>query len=173
MTYQNDDVKQAIMQIQRFLRLLQINSKETVNVPIDGIYGSSTKDAVKKFQKENNLPDTGTVDKVTYDLLYEKALEAEFEQSEPLPLYIFQNGQSVKKGEESDFVMLLQIMLNSLTVAYDDYSPLEINGIFNEQTENAVRLFQMRNNIPASGIVNKQTWNAMVNNFNKYNAQNQ
>ena len=52
MTYQNDDVKQAIMQIQRFLRLLQINSKETVNVPIDGIYGSSTKEAVKKFQKE-------------------------------------------------------------------------------------------------------------------------
>ena len=76
MTYPNDDVKQAIMQIQRFLRLLQINSKETVNVPIDGIYGSSTKEAVKKFQKENNIPDTGTVDKVTYDLLYEKALEA-------------------------------------------------------------------------------------------------
>ncbi|MBE6679437.1 MAG: peptidoglycan-binding protein [Ruminococcaceae bacterium] len=173
MTYQNDDVKQAIMQIQRFLRELEIFGEGNVTVPIDGIYGETTADAVSRFQRENSLPVTGTVDKATYDLLYEKALEAEFEQSEPLPLYVFLNGKSVARGEESDFVMFLQIILNTLTIAYDDFNLQKIDGVFDEEMENAIRLFQMRNNIAATGIVDKRTWNALVNNFNKYGLQNQ
>ena len=172
MTYQNNDKAQAIMQIQQFLRTLQITNGDKVTVPVDGIYDSKTKDAVREFQIKSGLPATGTVDKKTYDLLYEKNLDAEFEQSEPLPLYIFQNGQSVKKGEKSDFVMLLQIMLNALTIAYDDFAPVEITGIFEDETENAVRAFQSRNNVPPSGIVDKQTWNLLVINYNKHN-QNQ
>lgn len=172
MTYQNDDIRQAIMQIQQFLRTLQIASGETVTVPIDGIYNDVTADAVRRFQEANGLPVTGSVDKATYDLLYEKALEAEFEQSEPLPIYIFPKGQSVSKGETSDFVMLLQIILNALTIAYDDFEPFEINGVFGDTVEDAIRKFQMRNNLPATGIVNKATWNALVTNFNKHN-QNQ
>lgn len=173
MTYQNNDTSQAIMQIQSFLRVLEISGEENVTVPVDGIYGEITAKAVREFQRKNGLPQTGTVDKATYDLLYEKALEAEFEQSLPLPIYIFPNGRSVAKGEKSDFVLLLQIILNTLTIAYDDFSPLELNGNFDEEMENAIKLFQTRNNIPESGIVNKATWNALVNNFNKHSTQNQ
>ena len=34
--------------------------------------------------------------------------------------------------------------------------------------ETAIRRFQMRNNIPATGIVDKVTWNALVRNYNKF-----
>ena len=169
MTYQNNDVKQAIIQIQEFLRTLQITSNENITVPVDGIYGETTREAVRVFQRENSLPVTGTIDKTTYDKLYEKVLEAEFEQSEPLPIYIFPKGQSVSKGEKSDFVMLLQIILNALTVAYDEYAPMEINGEFSDETENAVIIFQGKNGIQQTGIVNKQTWNALAENYNKHN----
>ena len=168
MTYQNDDARNAIRHIQELLRSLQIASGETVTVPIDGIYGTATSEAVRAFQAQNGLPVTGDVDRATYNLLYEKALEAEFLASEPLPLYIFPKGQSVKKGELSDFVLLLQILLNALTVAYDDFAPLELSGVFDDTMENAVRRFQMRNNLPATGIVNKATWNALVRNYNKF-----
>ncbi len=166
MTYQNNDIAQAIMQVQRFLRILQIGGEGRVTVPIDGIYDNVTVEAVKLFQKENELEENGIVDKVTYDLLYEKTLEAEFEQSEPLPIYIFKKGQSVSIGEKSDFVMLLQMLLNSITVIYDDYAPLELTGEYNETTENAVAIFQLRNNISSTGIVDKITWNAIVRNYN-------
>ncbi len=169
MNYQNNDIKQAIIQIQGFLRQIQISNGEKPTVPIDGIYNEATVNAVRSFQEANGLSVSGSVDKATYDLLYEKALEAEFEQSEPLPLYIFSRGQSVAKGERSDFVMLLQIILNSLTVAYDDFDMLELTGIFDDTMEDAVRKFQMRNNIPATGIVDKATWNSLVTNFNKHN----
>lgn len=173
MTYQNNDIKQAIAQIQEFLRIIQINNGERPTVPIDGIYETATEEAVRQFQSQNNLSPTGIVDRFTYDLLYEKALEAEFEQSEPLPLFIFGKGQSVEKGEKSDFVMLLQIILNTLTVGYDDYSPLDIDGYFGDKTENAVVKIQSKNGLPKTGIVDKATWNVLVTNFNKYNNSNQ
>ena len=115
MTYQNDEPKNAVRHIQEMLRALQIAAGETVTVPIDGIYGSATAEAVRTFQAQNDFPVTGDVDKATYDALYEKSLEAEFLASEPLPLYIFGNGRSVQKGETSDIVLLLQILLNATT----------------------------------------------------------
>ncbi len=168
MTYQNDDPRNTIRYIQELLRSWQIASGETVTVPIDGIYGGATAEAVRAFQAQNGLPVTGDVDSTTLDVLYEKSLEIAFEESEPLPLYVFENSYIVQKGEISDFVLLLQILLNALTVAYDDFAPLEKNGVFDSTMENAVRRFQMRNQLPATGIVDKATWNALVKNYNKF-----
>ena len=168
MTYQNDDRKAVVTHIQELLRSLQIYENKPVSVPVDGIFGSKTTDAVRQFQLENGLSPTGAVDKNTYDLLYEKSLEADIAASDPLPLFLFSNGQNVSKGETSDFVMILQIILNALTVSYDDYTPLETKGNFDEKTESAVRRFQMRNGLVPDGIVNKATWNALVNNYNKH-----
>ncbi len=168
MTYQNDDRTAVVRHIQELLRTLQINSGMQVTVPVDGLFRESTRLAVIEFQRENGLNPTGEVDKATYDLLYELALEAEFEVSEPLPLYLLRNGQNVSRGEKSDFVVIIQALLNTLTVAYDDFEPLTLSGEFDESTENAVRRFQMRNTIEPSGIINKATWNALVRNYNKH-----
>ena len=86
MTYQNDDARNAVRHIQELLRSLQIAAGETVTVPIDSIYGTAPSEAVRAFQAQNGLPVTGDVDRATYDRLYEKALEADFLASEPLPL---------------------------------------------------------------------------------------
>ena len=64
MTYQNDDVRQAIMQIQQFLRTIQIANGERPTVPIDGIYNEATIAAVRQFQEKSGLPTTGNVDKI-------------------------------------------------------------------------------------------------------------
>ena len=42
---------------------------------LDGIFGPNTEEAVKSFQKDNELEDTGKVDRVTYNLLLEKRVE--------------------------------------------------------------------------------------------------
>ncbi len=168
MTYQNNNRQSAIAQIQNFLRTIEIFNGGKVTVPIDGIYGSATANAVRTFQRENGLQATGTVDKTTYDLLYQKALEAEFEMSEPLPIYIFTNGRSVSKGEKSSFVMFLQMLLNELRVAYDGFEELATDGVFGDQTEAAIKDFQERNKLYPSGIVDKKTWNALVENYNKH-----
>ena len=97
MTYQNDDRKAVVTHIQELLRSLQIYENKPVSVPVDGIFGSKTTDAVRQFQLENGLSPTGAVDKNTYDLLYEKSLEADIAASDPLPLFLFSNGQNLKR----------------------------------------------------------------------------
>ena len=168
MTYQNDDRISVVKHIQTLLRDLEINNGSKVTVPIDGIYGIKTKEAVGKFQEENGLNVTGEVDRDTYDLLYKLALQSEINAMEPLPIYLLKNGQSVSKGEKSDFVTILQIILNALTVSYDDFQALDLSGEFDTSTENAVRRFQKKNAISPSGIVDKETWNALVRNYNKH-----
>lgn len=167
MTYQNDDKNAVVRHIQELLRTIQVNGSKQVTVPVDGIYGTSTVIAITELQKEFGLPTTGNVDRITYDILYENALAASLKNDPPLPLYLLQNGQSVFKGEKSDVVMIIQIVLNALTVSYDDFPILNIDGVFGSETERAVRRFQMRNNISQSGIIDKTTWNALILNFCK------
>ena len=168
MTYQNDDPKAVVRHIQELLRTIQINNDKIVTVPIDGIYGTETAIAISELQKEYGLPATGNVDRTTYDTLYEIASAAVLNNSSPLPLYLLADGQSIFSGEKSNVVMITQILLNSLTVSYDDFEPLNIDGVFGEETERAVRRFQMRNNIPPNGFVDKTTWNALIRNYDKH-----
>ena len=65
-------------------------------------------------------------------------------------------------------MILVQVILNALTVGYDDHTPFAMNGQYTEEMATAIRRFQMRNGIPPSGDVDKATWNALVRNYNKY-----
>lgn len=167
MTYQNNDRRAVVTHLQEMLRAIQIASGKAVTVPVDGIFDTSTAEAVRAFQRQNGLPITGAVDKDTYDLLYERSLEAEFAQSEPLPIYLFKRGRSVKKGEIGDFVLLLKGLLNELTARYDGYAPLPPSNVFDDDTEAAVAELQSRNGLPPTGIVDAATWNAIVRNYNR------
>ena len=52
--------------------LVQDDSSALPKFGIDGIFRGETQAAVKKFQKKNQLDETGTVDQQTYDLLVQK-----------------------------------------------------------------------------------------------------
>lgn len=165
---QASDEKAVIKQLQTLLRTIEKAEGGRVTVPVDGIYGSATKEAVERLQKESGLPVTGEVDADTYAAIYSRALEADFEQSEPLPLYVFPKGRTITAGEVSDLVFVVQVILNALAAGYDDYEPFELNGKYEGGIVSAVRRFQMRNGIRPSGDIDKATWNALVRNYNKY-----
>ena len=167
MTYQNDDRRAVVTHIQEMLRAIEIADGGRVTVPIDGIYGTSTDNAIRAFQKKNGLPITGAVDQDTYELLYARSLEADLAESDPLPIYLFEKGRSVQKGENSDFVLLLKGLLNELTSIYDDFMPLPMTNSFDAEMEDAVKTFQKRNGLAPTGVIDKATWNAIVRNYNR------
>lgn len=165
---QVSDEKEVIRALQAMLRSIQIARGETVTVPTDGIYGTATRTAVESIQRENELPVTGEVDRTTYDRVYSLALDADLARSKPLPLYAFPNGRILRVGEVSDLVVMVQIILNTLTVGYDDFTLFALNGHYTEETAVAVRRFQMRNGLSPSGDIDKATWNALVRNYDLY-----
>ena len=76
---------------------------------------------------------------------------------EYLPRDNLANYPLTKRGQSSNFVFLLQFILNK-NYGYN----LAVDGIFGAGTENAVRSFQQNNNLAADGIVGAQTWNALT-----------
>ncbi len=168
MTYQNNDRKAVVRHIQEMLRAIQISNGSDVNVPIDGFFGNKTKDAVRDFQLKNGISPTGDVDSITYYRLYDVFTVSRELSEKPLPLPVLTDNRVIIKNEQSDAVSFVQLILNTLTVSYDDYLPLEVSGYYNNETEAAVRRFQMRNGIKASGEVDKETWNAMIKNYSKH-----
>jgi peptidoglycan hydrolase-like protein with peptidoglycan-binding domain len=129
---------------------------------IDGIFGSNTEAAVKKFQKANNLKADGVVGESTKKALGKKtsvtkkpAKKETAGKAAPAET----NSKVLKKGMRGAEVKKLQQDLTN-----KGYSTKGIDGIFGSNTEAAVKKFQKANNIKADGVVRASTHKALGNN---------
>lgn len=66
---QHPTEREARRNIQRYLRQLSYFEPAIPSPPIDGVEGGDTTAAIKAFQKLEGLPETGTVDDTTFDLI--------------------------------------------------------------------------------------------------------
>lgn len=103
--------------------------------PIDGVYGTTTRDAVKLFQSRRALPVTGISDAETWRAL-------------AIPLQLGRHGPAVRA---------LQLQLRAKSGA-----ALTVDGSFGETTARAVVAFQRHARIRADGIVNRNTWRNLL-----------
>ncbi|MFC7371719.1 peptidoglycan-binding protein [Fictibacillus iocasae] len=106
---------------------------------IDGLFGPQTENAVKTFQRSVRLTVDGKAGPQTIGAI-QKAIEAAKKET------ILKNGS---QGEE---VRDLQNKLNAL-----GYKAGTADGIFGDNTENAVRAFQEKRGISADGIAGAET----------------
>ena len=67
--------KDAIKNLQTYLRAQALVDDSAILVPIDGIFDTQTKNALIDFQLKNNLAPTGVADRTTWELLYAQYLE--------------------------------------------------------------------------------------------------
>lgn len=58
-------------------------------------------------------------------------------------------------------VSSLQHMLRSLAQVYPDLTELAVDGVFGEQTLEAVMRFQRKFGLPVTGVVDQSSWNAI------------
>lgn len=70
-------------------------------------------------------------------------------------------GSNLSTGSSGANVKTIQEQLNKISEKYPIIPKQAVNGQFNEQTENAVKLFQQTFDLPASGIVDLPTWYKM------------
>jgi peptidoglycan hydrolase-like protein with peptidoglycan-binding domain len=163
----NDFERDAILNTQTYLRHLTFHDErlgDGGSVPLDGIWDSATRDALIKFQETRSLPVTGTVDRATWDILKAEYDRSVAENSPPVPLAIFPRypqGFEIKKGDKGFLTDTVQYLLEQLERLYH-FPNYTASGIFDDLTEAYVRDFQKRNSIPITGIVDRETWDAMA-----------
>lgn len=161
----------AVENLQKYLRELSYYDNRITPVPIDGIYGDSTRCAVGDFQKIHGMPESGVVNRETWDAIYKSYKNCVKSNAEPCGIYPFPHKGPdfcIAKNERSDLVLIVQIMLNTLKIGYDDLGDFEENGVCDEATQNAIRIFQSRNFLPQTGLVDTATWNRLAAGYNMY-----
>lgn len=116
---------------------------------ITGSFDTTTENAVLSFQEEYGLDPDGIVDSEVWNYLLE-ATAGISAQDTGLPI--------LEIGDSGEDVSLLQEQL-ATTLYYND----DITGEFDSLTEDAVKVFQLNNQILANGVVNNQTWSSLEN----------
>lgn len=161
---------EARRNIQRYLRQLSYFEPSILPPPIDGVEGDDTKKAVKAFQKIAGLPETGEVDEMTFERLFDAYIVSLDERALPLCISPFPSepfGYSVESGSSAPIVRLVQLMLSEISAIYD-LTPVSETGIYDDDTAQAVRELQYRNLLPVTGILDKATWNALARAYGLY-----
>lgn len=136
--------------------------------PVDGVFGLSTENAVREFQRIFDLTQDGIVGPATwYKILriYSGVKRLGELASEGLQLsdVSTQFPTELMLGDESIFVREFQYFLNVLGENLAVIPTVAIDGSFGPSTEAAVRAFQEAYGLPVSGIVDEETWVTLYN----------
>jgi RHS repeat-associated protein len=123
----------------------------------DGIFGPKTEGAVISFQKLAGIAVDGVAGKQTYSslLTYGKSSGGSGSSSgnEKIENWM---GQLLRRGDSGPMVRDLQEMLTKA-----GYSPGTIDGVFGDNTYNAVRRFQEAKNLKVDGLAGRQTYSSL------------
>ena len=146
--------------VQYFLQTISAFTNTIPSPPLDGIYGQSTADAVRAFQREWGLADTGEVDLVTWNLLFD-VFRADVAT---VPGNLFSNvakpfpGVPLRLGSRGDDVFDLQRYINRIAEDFPAVPKLSEDGVFGDATQEAVFVIQEGGGLPVTGVVDVSTW---------------
>ena len=137
---------------------------------VDGIYGSRTETAVRRFQEIFGLTPDGIVGKATWYALvrlYTAVTRLGELRSQGQQFYSinwsYPNG--LESGDTGDKVRHLQYMLSVLSAYINSIPRVEVDGIFGPATRSAVIAAQRRFGLPQTGTVDAATWDEIYDQF--------
>lgn len=157
--------------VQTELNRISQNYPAIPKIPVvDGIYGSRTEAAVRKFQEVFNLTPDGIVGKATWYALvrlYTAVTRLGELRSMGQQFYAINWSPpgGLQPGDTGDKVRLLQYMLSVLSTYISSIPPVTVDGIYGSATRAAVLAAQRRFRLPETGTVGTQTWNEIYDQY--------
>lgn len=158
----NEDVKR----LQEMLMEIRELYPSMIKIEIDGVYGNNTFMCVKRFQELMGIYDTGSVDMITWNklnLIYSKKQALKSNLRSDISEKVRVDEKLIKFGSKGSRVTELQEYINKVSIIFPTVPKIKIDGIFGNETKNAVMTFQRMFNLDADGIVGEITWTTLYN----------
>ena len=135
---------------------------------VDGIFDRQTEESVRRFQEIFGLAVDGVVGKATwYRLVYlyvgirdlaELVSEGQLDFQDSL---LQLDDGRLSLGSRGGGVRVLQYLLQVLSSFYPEVPGPEQDGVYGEETRQAVLAFQRASGLPETGEVDRATWEAI------------
>lgn len=154
---------QEVSIIQYYLAVIGAYYEAVTPVEITGFFGDETENSVKSFQRVFGLPQTGIVDRTTWNDMYRAyqgiVESVPFDDAAGVALY---PGVVLKEGVTSDYVRIIQEYLTFINQTYPNIPAVNNTGYFGPLTRQAVIAFQRQFGINPNGIVGAITWDTIA-----------
>lgn len=163
------NVNESIFSIQT--RLREISQKDSRIPPVipDGIFNQQTENAVREFQRHNNLQTDGIIDNDTWD----KIIEIHEDLTEPLytPDIICLNeykDNKIKADDIADCLFVIQAMMHILALRFENLEDVEISGQHKEDSVNFIKKIQELSGLENTGDIDLKTYNTIAKLYEIY-----
>ena len=148
--------------LQYMLRQLSKTYQFLPELAVDGVYGERTLEAVMRFQREAGLPVTGVVDQATWNAIHSCWLRQQSRESYSRATRVFPSeGVQVHEGSSKEYMIVPQTMFNVLARHFEGITPCEADGSHGPASAENVRGLQRAAGLPATGCMDKATWDAL------------
>ncbi|MBE6682273.1 MAG: spore cortex-lytic protein [Ruminococcaceae bacterium] len=161
------DSGQGVLTIQQQLMRIRENYPAIPLIPtIDGNFGSSTDSAVRTFQEIFDLAVDGIVGKSTwYRISYVYSSVAKLAETIGEGVSDIFSAEipdvTISRGDTGNYVLLLQSLIDYISVFYPSVPAVSKDGIFGSGTADAVRQFASTFGLASGETVTPSVWNAL------------
>ena len=170
----------AVFTLQRQLNRIAKDYPFFGKLTVDGVFGPRMASTVKTFQRQFNLTADGVVGRQTWykiSYIYVSVkdlaeLTSEGETSSGTLSDGSWGGTVLRTGSTGSAVEQVQFWLNTLAQYESALPSLAVDGRYGAATASAVRAFQRRYGLTVDGVVGRETWNAIYNEFRSIQSDN-
>ena len=163
----------AILEIQRILRNIDFYENNSARIKPDGIYGEDTRSLVTEFQKRYGLTPTGVVDYETWKLLHsvDDAHRDDVKIARAVHIFPMYESHEILPNSKNSYVYIIQVMLNEILNDHDGFSELEITGVYDIPTQNAVKLLRRKSLEDAPDKIDALVFETIANEYERVNSR--
>lgn len=171
MTTNKRNARASVYEIQYALQMLSHLDRTRPTVMPDGIYGAETTRAVRVHQSKNALPQTGVVDRATWDSIFAQYALAKPYYQQPAAITPFRDPPLLlQAGRAGAGIGMAQIMLWELSRHYSNIKPPALTLTLDNATLTALHVVQALSGLPMQSVLDGPTWGALTNLFNAVGA---
>ncbi|NBK97330.1 MAG: peptidoglycan-binding protein [Erysipelotrichia bacterium] len=158
---QSGNIGIGVNKIQGYLNILQSNGIITSRVSQDGIFGSGTKSAVQQFQRYAGLSVDGIVGELTWDAMVNQIHNLGVVPNIP----VASRSYFLSLGTRGLDVYKMQQYINAIANTTPCIKPINADGIFGNNTRQAVMMYQYYYGINPDGVLGSLTWDNIFKDY--------